>query len=115
MDNHWHGRFTLVDGREVFLTRLVLTRTYAGMLEGSPASVGRFIRKSIADRVAKELPRMPLVILDEGEGPLPGFQWAAAFDSPRGTKTTDPDFSSRLALCWFSWSCGVWRSSPWGA
>lgn len=102
MDTHWRGRFTLVDGREVFLTRLVLTQTYAGVLEGSPATVSRSIRKSIADRVAKELPRMPLVILDDGEGPLPGFQWAAAFDSPRGTRTTDPDYSSQLALCWFS-------------
>lgn len=45
---------------------------------------------------------MPVVVLDDGDGTLPGFQWAATFDSRRGTKTSDPDYSSRLALCWFS-------------
>ena len=102
MGNQGQGHFTLADGREVILTRLLLTHTYAGALEGTPATISRFIRKGIAGNLAKELPRMPLVILDDGQGALPAFQWAATFISSRGTKTNDPDYSSRLALCWFS-------------
>jgi hypothetical protein len=102
MDNEWRGRLTLADGRQVRLTRLVLTHTYEGLLEGSLTTASRLIRKRLAGELAKELPGLPLVILDEGEGPLPGFRWAAAFDSHRGTKTSDPDYSSHLAVCWFS-------------
>lgn len=102
MHNPIHGRFALADGREVYLTRLLLTPTYEGMLEGTPAMASRFIRERLADDVARGLPNMPLAILDDGKDELPRYRWAAAFDSRRGVGTNDPDYNSHLALCWFS-------------
>ena len=69
-----HGRFALADGREVCLTRLLLTPTYEGMLEGTPAMASRFSRERLADEGARGLPNMPLAILDDGKGELPRYR-----------------------------------------
>lgn len=103
MHNPGKGSFTLADGREVYLTRLLLTRTYEGVLEGAPAAASRHIRKRLAVEVGQSLRvKMPVAVIDEGQPELPSYQWVATFDSSHGVKTKDPDYSSRLAICWFS-------------
>ena len=43
-----------------------------------------------------------IVVLDDGEGALPGLQWIAEFGCRMAVHTTDPDYSSRLGVCWFT-------------
>ena len=97
------GQFTLPSGRNVFLSDLKLSSTYAGALEGSPETLTPHLRKGIAQSVQKSLPPgTPLVIIGAEVEVLPSYRWIAKFISRRGVKTTDPDYSSRLYLCWFS-------------
>ncbi len=104
MSDPIHGRYVLPAGRVVYLTRLLLTPTYEGVLEGSPALVSQHIRERLASSVpyALGIPA-PFVVIDDGAPALPPYRWVASFRSPRAVqRVNDPDYESQLTLCWFT-------------
>ena len=77
--------------------------TYARLMEGTPETASPYILKSI-DRTAAEMlsPATPLFVLRPAEMPLLPLLCVAEFVSPRGVHETDPDYRSRLYICWFT-------------
>jgi hypothetical protein len=96
------GIYQLETGRKVFLKRLRIDGTFAGHMEGSPESVSKFVLKHTPSDVQSDMrPGQPLVVIQSDEMPLPDFRFIAKFESSRGVKQTDPDYSSQLYVCWF--------------
>jgi len=96
------GGYQLESGREVFLKRLRIDGTFAGHMEGSPESVSRYVLKNTPSDVQRDMrPGQPLVVVPPDKMPLPDYRFIAEFESRRGVKHTDPDYSSRLFVCWF--------------
>jgi hypothetical protein len=80
-----------------------MSHTYAGVLEGTPERASLHIRRSITKSVAEVMPPgKPLVVLGNETPVLPSFQWIAEFHSQRGVQTDDPDYNSKLFVCWFT-------------
>ena len=97
------GMYKLSARRTVSLMRLSVTLTYSGVLEGTASTASTFIRASLAQDVAQSIPPgKPLVVVDDRSTELPRFRWIAEFYSARGITTNDPDYSSKLFVCWFS-------------
>jgi hypothetical protein len=93
----------LPSGREVSLSRFAITLTYAGALEGSPEMVSPHILEHLPVRAARMLsPARPLVIVPPARMPLPKWLCVAELDSCSGARHTDPDYNSRLYVCWFA-------------
>ena len=104
MSDPIHGRYILPAGRVVYLSRLLITPTYAGALKGSPALVSQHIRERISSSVpyALDIPA-PFVVIDDGAPALPLYRWVASFRSPRAVqRVNDSDYQSQLTLCWFT-------------
>jgi hypothetical protein len=96
------GSYQLESGRKVFLKRLRIDGTFAGHMEGSPESVSGFVLRNTPSNVQRDMrPGQPLVVIQTDEMPLPDFRFIAEFESRRGVRQTDPDYSSRLFVCWF--------------
>jgi len=96
------GLHRLPNGREVFLVRLKMIGTYSGVVEGSAKTASQHIRKHLTIRAVEMLPPgRPLAIIGPPEGELPQWMCMAEFESKRGVHNTDPDFNSRLYVCWF--------------
>ena len=99
MDEH---SYNLGSGRAVGLVRLHVDRTYAGLLEGTPTSATPHLLARAHDDVARTLPPgRPLLVVHDGEAELPAYRLIAEFESRRGVGTNDPDWASRLFVCWF--------------
>ncbi len=97
------GRHRLQNGREIYLERFSIARTYAGMLEGSPETVSPQLLEWVPERAAKMLsPAKPLVVVPPSRMPLPGWFCVAEFGSQRGARQTDADYNSLLFACWFT-------------
>ena len=95
--------FTTPEGRPVYLARLSITGTYEGHLERSPESISRYIRRDLTEHFRRQMPHVSaIVILDDGEDALPGLEWIAEFGCREAVHTTDPDYCSRLRVCWFT-------------
>jgi hypothetical protein len=76
--------------------------TYSDVLEGDRISASLYIRKDLSERAARILPPgHPLAIVEPPKGELPGWLCIAELESPRGVHNTEPDFNSRLYVCWF--------------
>lgn len=102
------GRHRLPSGREVHLSRFVIAPTYAGVLEGRPETASPHILEEVPERAASLLsPAKPLVVVRPLEMPLPGWLCVAELGSSHGVRQTDPDFGSRLYVCWFSESTAL--------
>jgi hypothetical protein len=87
----------------VSLARLTLLETFHGLFEGSLETASYFRREDLPQHVDKILsPGWPLVVLDDGAPALPRYEWIAEFTSRSGVHETDPDFASRLFVCWYS-------------
>jgi len=72
-------------------------------LEGSRIQNSPSILRGLPKRAGQALaPAKPLTILPPERMPLPGWIWVAEFDSRSGARTADPDFNSRLYVCWFT-------------
>jgi hypothetical protein len=94
--------YRLPNGREVFLVRLKMVGTYSGFIEGSAETASRHIREHLTERAAEMLaPGRPLAVVEPPKGELPQWMCLAELESRRGVHNTDPDFSSRLYVCWF--------------
>ena len=102
MDEKQKQVHRLPSGREVYLVRLAIRPTYEGVLEGSAADVSRYILKRLPE-IAKMVmpPAKPLAIISSPQFPLPAWLCVAELDSRQGVRQTDPDFNSRLFVCWF--------------
>jgi hypothetical protein len=97
------GRHRLANGREVYLARFALAPTYGGVLEGTPETASARILERVSDDAARLLPpAKPLVMVPPAEMPLPGWFCVAELGSRQGARQTDPDYSSRLFVCWFA-------------
>jgi hypothetical protein len=97
------GTYRLASGREVFISRFYADCTYSGVLEGGPEAASPHILSSIREDVPRVLPPgKPLVVVNPESMPLPPYRLVVELESRRGTKTTDPDFNSRLFVCWFA-------------
>jgi hypothetical protein len=95
--------FTHPNGREVYLMKLMITPTYEGCLEGNPEQHTQSELGSLPGKARKHMPPgKPLVVLDPRLKVLPDWIWIAEFESQKGVKTADPDFNSRLYVCWFT-------------
>lgn len=96
------GIYQLPTGREVFLCRLHVERTYSGVLEGGPKTASPHLLKRVPE-AAREMmpPGTPLVVVPPLKMPLPQFRLLAKLESERGVQTTDADYNSRLFVCWF--------------
>ncbi len=96
-------RHRFPNGREVYLSRFAIAPTYAGLLEGSAEAASPNILERLPQQAARMLsPAKPLVIVPPSKMPLPGWLCVAEMDSRRGARQTDPDYSSRLYVCWFA-------------
>jgi hypothetical protein len=97
------AKFTLPCGREIFLSRFAIAPTYTGVLEGTPKTASPYILKLVADFAAQVLPpAVPLVVVPHTTMPLPGWLCVAELGCLRGARQSDPDYSSRLYVCWFT-------------
>src|SRR4051812_25769753 len=89
--------------REVSLVGLAMGPTYAGQLEASRESAASHILSSLSSRAARLLPPAePLVIVRTEQIPLPSWLCVAELESRQGVREADPDFNSRLYVCWFT-------------
>lgn len=88
--------FVTTSGRKIALTELHIIRTYAGCLEGRPETNARSIRRRLKENGQAQ------VILDDGEAILPPLQWQAEFQCGDAVRTKDPDYASRIVVCWFT-------------
>ena len=93
----------LPDGREVHLYRFWMTPTYHGVMAGSQETASRHILERLAEQAAG-VPSSgtPLVVIPPSAMPLPRWQCVAELFSQRGVRQTDPDYGSRLRVCWFA-------------
>jgi hypothetical protein len=92
----------LPNGREVFLVRWKMVGTYAGVIVGSAKAASQAIRETLPERAAELLPPgHPLAVVGPPKGELPQWMCMAELESRRGVHNTDPDFNSRLYVCWF--------------
>lgn len=97
------GTHRLPNGRQVHLNRLKLVGTYSGCLEGSAKTISKVIRESLSERVMEVLPpARPLAIVDPPPGELPRWLCVAELESRDGVKHSDPDYNSRLYVCFFT-------------
>jgi hypothetical protein len=91
------------DGREVQVTRVLARGTYSGCLEGTPETLSPHIFNNLPDSVACDLsPGKPLIVIRPSELPLLPLLWVAELESHRGVRTDDPDYGSKLFVCWFT-------------
>ena len=94
--------YGLRSDRIVELVRLHVDKTYAGLLEGTPAVATPHVLAGAHEDVARLLsPGQPLLIIHDGTTELPSYRLIAEFESHPGVNTTDPDWGSRLFVCWF--------------
>jgi hypothetical protein len=101
------GRHHLPNGREVYLSRFAIAPTYAGVREGSPETASPHILEQLPERAGRVLsPAKPLVIVPPSQMPLPEWLCVAELGSRSGTRQTDPDYRSRLYVCWFAGDTG---------
>jgi hypothetical protein len=95
--------YRLANGREVYLDCWIMVGTYAGALCGSPATLSPGLRQHVATWAADLLPpAQPLVAIEAPAGELPDWFCVARLRSLQGARTTDPDYASRLYVCWFT-------------
>lgn len=96
------GDFQLHNGRKISLVRCNMVGTYSGFLEGDRLSTSSFIRKNLIEMAAKILPPgHPLAVVEPYEDELPRWLCVAELESPVGVHNKEPDFNSRLYVCWF--------------
>ena len=96
------GGYVLRTGRTVRMVRLYVDETYAGLLEGTPLAATPHIVARLRDHVRRVLPPgQPLQIIRPESAALPPHRLVAELESRRGVRTSDPDWASRLFICWF--------------
>jgi hypothetical protein len=96
------GGYVLRSGRTVRLVRFYVDETYAGLLEGTPLAAAPHILARVRDHVRRALPPgRPLLIIRPETAALPHRRLVVELESRRGVRTTDPDWASRLFICWF--------------
>ena len=96
------GQHRLPNGRDVSLVRFTMRGTYSGVLEGSALTASQVVRESLPERAADLLPPgHPLAIIGPPAGELPPWLCVAQLESGSGVRHTDPDYNSRLYVCWF--------------
>src|SRR5687767_10511338 len=95
-------RYRVGSGRIVELVRMHVDRTYAGLLEGIPAlATPHILARTHEDAARLVTPGRPLLIIrDDDAGELPPWRLIAELESRRGVGTADPDWASRLFVCW---------------
>ena len=87
----------------VYLTQLSITQTYEGHHEGNPARISRSIRRDLTAHFRQRMPSInAIVVFEDGQDILPGLQWIAEFGCSQAVRTNDPDYISRLCVCWFT-------------
>ncbi len=96
--------FRLKEGRTVRLKALHVSGTYAGVLEGAPRHIHKFVLPRVPREVEEHMPPgKPLIILP-AVLPLPSWKIVAHLESRSGARTDDPDMYSCLFICWFQQS-----------
>jgi hypothetical protein len=96
------GVHRLPNGREIFLIRWKMVGTYSGFLEGSAKTASQMVRKNLSERAAEMLPPgRPLAVVGPPQGELPQWLCVAELGSRSGVHNTEPEFDSRLYVCWF--------------
>jgi hypothetical protein len=94
--------YDLESGRKVRLVRLYVDETYAGVIEGTPATATPHVLARIPEHVRRVMPPgQPLLIIRSEPAALPQHRLVAELESRRGVRTSDPDWGSRLFICWF--------------
>lgn len=93
----------LPGGREVSISRAAMRGTYSDCLEGMPQKADHSLVRSLKEGASRMLPPAePITITLSPQRPLPAYMWVAELTSSRGVLTDDPDFNSRLYVCWFT-------------
>lgn len=100
------GAYLTSSGRKVSLLGLHMKRTWLGLLEGTPEFATERIRKRSYQSLMQEMrvdfaPAQAAIVVDKGWAALPPYQWTALLQGP-AIHSTDPDYESRLCICWFS-------------
>ena len=94
--------FHLRNGRETFLVRWAMVRTYAGQLEGTVTTISEHLRRGVQQRATQVLaPASPLGIVPATAGDLPEWFCVAELESNRGVSNSDSDYNSRMFAAWF--------------
>jgi len=97
------SEYTFPNGRIVFMTQFKMVGTYRGQMEGTPEALSQRLRRDIAQRAEEEMPpAKPLAVVLPLAGALPSWMCIGEFESRRGVKHKDPDYSSSLYVCWFT-------------
>lgn len=66
-------------------------------------SISEYIRRDSIGYFGQQVRNIEsIIVLDDGENSLPSLQWIAEFKCRMPIHTTDPDYSSRLRVCWFT-------------
>ncbi|MFT7620892.1 MAG: hypothetical protein ACI9WU_000051 [Myxococcota bacterium] len=87
---------------EPYLVRLHVRPTYEGVLEGTPTTASRYILQGAQADTRNILgPGVPCIVLAPKTKELPSHQLFGHFQSLRGVRHSDPDYRSKLYVCWF--------------
>jgi hypothetical protein len=96
------GDYRLSNGRKIELVRWNMDGTYSGQLEGSKEDASQYIREELPERAARILPPgYPLAVVKPPKGELPRWFCVAELESHGSVHSIEPDFFSRLYVCWF--------------
>lgn len=96
--------FRLKEGRTVRFKALHVSGTYAGVLEGDPRHIHKFLLPGVPREVEGRMPPGKPLIIVPAELPLPSWKLMAHLESRSGARTDDPDMHSFLYVCWFQQS-----------
>ena len=94
--------YKMLNGRRIHLKRLSLVGTYSGFLEGSKLEASGNLLKFLPQRAAELLaPGHPIAVIWPPQDELPPWLCVAQFESYSSVYHDDPDYNSRLYVCWF--------------
>src|SRR5262249_13977918 len=90
-------------GREVYVVRFYADCVYKDILEGTREEISEFVLRQTREGASRILPPgKPMVVVTPKVMPLPRYRLVAELESSQVVRTSAPDFSSRLFVCWFA-------------
>lgn len=93
-------KFTLSSGRDVHATRVLVTETYEGFLEGHPEAISKRLRERIRADIERAFWKCEhILIIDDGAPTLPKYRVLSYLKSLSPVRA---GHYSELMICWFT-------------
>lgn len=101
-----YGICVTSSGRKVSLVSLRMTRTFRGLLAGSPESLTVSWRRNNHEWFVEHLRHgfkyvQAAIVIDEGWSAFPSFHWMALFEGA-AVQAENSEWESRSCVCWFT-------------